>query len=89
MLNRWTQWSALDCSSAKIDQTQRPPGGGLSVSRSAGDQATLSTVLFCFRRYVMKPTPQKPRIIMAQVEGSGTPETTGALVAPTGGSLMS
>jgi hypothetical protein len=24
----------------------------------------------------MKPTPQKPRIIMAQVEGSGTAEVT-------------
>jgi cation diffusion facilitator CzcD-associated flavoprotein CzcO len=27
---------------------------------------------FDFRRYAMKPTPAKPRIIMAQVEGSGT-----------------
>jgi hypothetical protein len=30
-----------------------------------------------FRRYAMKPMPQKPRIIMAQVEGSGT---AGAMV---------
>ena len=29
-----------------------------------------------FRRYAMKPTPQKPRIIIAQVEGSGTPDTS-------------
>ena len=27
---------------------------------------------FDFRRYAMKPTPTKPRIIIAQVEGSGT-----------------
>ena len=30
---------------------------------------------FCFRRYAMKPMPKKPRIIMAQVEGSGTAPT--------------
>ena len=27
---------------------------------------------FDLRRYAMKPTPAKPRIIIAQVEGSGT-----------------
>ena len=28
-----------------------------------------------FRRYAMKPIPKKPKIIMAQVEGSGTGDT--------------
>jgi hypothetical protein len=28
------------------------------------------------RRYVIAPMPAKPRIIIAQVEGSGTPVTT-------------
>ena len=35
-------------------------------------QARESAAPFCFRRYAMKPTPQKPKIIIAQVEGSGT-----------------
>jgi hypothetical protein len=28
----------------------------------------------CFRRYIVKPTPTKPTIIIAQVEDSGTAE---------------
>jgi hypothetical protein len=32
----------------------------------------LSEDPFCLRRYAVKPRPQKPRIIIAQVEGSGT-----------------
>jgi hypothetical protein len=28
-----------------------------------------------FRRYARKPSPQKPKIIIAQVEGSGTGAT--------------
>jgi hypothetical protein len=35
------------------------------------DQA--ANVDFDFRRYVMKPMPMNPRIIIALVEGSGTP----------------
>jgi hypothetical protein len=35
------------------------------------DQAAINAG-FDFRRYAMKPTPAKPRIIIAQVEGSGT-----------------
>jgi hypothetical protein len=35
---------------------------------------------FDLRRYAIKPRPATPRIIIAQVEGSGTPEVT---VAPT------
>jgi hypothetical protein len=40
----------------------------------AGDQAKRreGPRSACLRRYAMKPSPQKPRIIMAQVEGSGT-----------------
>jgi hypothetical protein len=36
------------------------------------DQAAINTG-FDFRRYAMKPTPAKPRIIMAHMVGSGTP----------------
>jgi hypothetical protein len=53
-------------------RTKRPPEGGLSVARCNADQAKRSAGPFRFRRYAMKPTPKKPRIIMAQVEGSGT-----------------
>jgi len=35
------------------------------------DQAAINAGLD-FRRYAMKPMPANPRIIMAQVEGSGT-----------------
>lgn len=35
------------------------------------DQAAINAC-FDFRRYAMKPMPAKPRIIIAQVEGSGT-----------------
>ena len=42
------------------------------------DQTNLN-VGFDLRRYAMKPTPAKPRIIIAQVEGSGTGATDGAV----------
>jgi hypothetical protein len=35
------------------------------------DQAAIDAG-FDFRRYAMKPMPAKPRIIIADVEGSGT-----------------
>jgi hypothetical protein len=62
--------------------TKRPPGGGLSVSRvmRAGDQAKRTAVFL--RRYAMKPSPQKPRIIMAHVEGSGTAAAIAKVAAP-------
>ena len=44
----------------------------------AVDQARRSADPFCFRRYAMKPTPMKPKIIMAQVDGSGTAAMIGA-----------
>jgi hypothetical protein len=37
------------------------------------DQAAINAALF-FRRYAMNPTPAKPRISIAHVEGSGTAE---------------
>ena len=53
-----------------VSQTKRPPEGGLSAALiGAGDQATRKA---CRRRYVIAAMPAKPRIIMAQVLGSGT-----------------
>jgi hypothetical protein len=46
---------------------RRPLNSNLLIA----DQAAINAG-FDFRRYAMKPTPAKPRIIMAQVEGSGT-----------------
>ncbi len=43
----------------------------MSVVRE-DDQAAANALPFCLRLYAMKPRPQKPRIIMANVEGSGT-----------------
>nr|WP_244608374.1 hypothetical protein [Bradyrhizobium algeriense] len=40
------------------------------------DQAAINAA-FDFRRYAVKPMPAKPRTSMAQVEGSGTPDTGG------------
>jgi hypothetical protein len=39
------------------------------------DQATIKAG-FDFFRYAMNPTPVKPRIIMAHVDGSGTAAVT-------------
>ena len=38
------------------------------------DQAVIDDG-FVFRRYAMKPMPAKPKIIIAQVEGSGNVQT--------------
>jgi hypothetical protein len=43
-------------------------------SRFGFDQ-TIRMVGLLFRRYAMKPTPKNPKIIIAQVEGSGTAVT--------------
>jgi hypothetical protein len=42
------------------------------------DHAAINAV-FDFRRYAIKPTLAKPRIIIAHVEGSGTAEATVAI----------
>ena len=68
---------------AKTLPNKRPPEGGLSVAPiGAEDQATRSAELPARRRYVMKPTPAKPRISIAQVEGSGTAGAGGISLAP-------
>src|ERR1700733_31257 len=51
------------------NKKDRPEAASLKPDGDVG-QATRSAPLF--RRYATKPSPQKPRIIMAQVEGSGT-----------------
>jgi hypothetical protein len=56
--------------------TKRPPEGGLSIFDLRFDQA--ASIAFLRRRYVIAPTPAKPRIIMAQVESSGTAVVTDA-----------
>lgn len=49
------------------------------MERFAGKFALItggsSNAGFDFRRYAMKPTPAKPKIIIAHVAGSGTAET--------------
>jgi site-specific recombinase XerD len=52
----------------------RPKTAFSHSNRMIVDQATIEAV-FDFFRYAMKPMPAKPRIIIAQVEGSGTPDT--------------
>jgi hypothetical protein len=69
-------------------QKRRPDGAATARTRSLciligqGDQATLSAGPFCSRRYAMKPSPQKPRIIIAHVEGSGTAGAITAVATP-------
>jgi len=46
----------------------------LNSNSMIADQAAINA-RFDLRRYVMKPTPAKPKISMAQVEGSGTSAT--------------
>ena len=54
------------------EQNIRPPEGRLSVSQRGDDQATVSAVPFYFRRCPTKPSPNKPRSSIAQIDGSGT-----------------
>ena len=61
------------------EQTKRPPEGGLHVSIWRDQIAAAFALLR--RRYVRKPTPKKPSIIIAQVEGSGTAGETAMLSA--------
>jgi len=61
-------------------QKKKPPEGGFSISNPMiVDQAAIKVGLD-FRRYAMKPTPAKPRIIMAHVDGSGTPSVSVTVV---------
>jgi hypothetical protein len=53
-------------------QKKKPPEGGSSIQTPDDlDQAAINAGLD-FRRYAMKPTPAKPRTIIAHVDGSGT-----------------
>jgi hypothetical protein len=63
---------------AGAKEKESRPKAALNSNPMILDQAASNAALF-FRRYAMNPTPAKPRIIMAQVEGSGTP---GVNVAP-------
>jgi hypothetical protein len=62
---------------ASPKQKDRPKAVSVFAIVQSVDQARRSDGPPCFRRYVMKPRPMKPRIIMAQVEGSGTAEREG------------
>jgi hypothetical protein len=53
---------------------KRPPEGGVPVALIEPRYQARRNTLF-FRRYATKPMPANPRIIMAQVEGSGTGAT--------------
>jgi hypothetical protein len=68
----FTKPEVADTSHAK----KKPPvGGSLNSDLLIVDQPKRNTG-FDFRRYAMKPTPAKPSIIMAQVEGSGTADAS-------------
>jgi hypothetical protein len=63
---------------------KKPPEGGFDLMPVLADQAVIHTG-FDLRRYAMKLTPAKPRIIIAHVEGSGTADVSCAIskFAPT------
>jgi hypothetical protein len=65
-LSRYHAWHGYQLSNFFNNVT--PKGAGVQATRSAGP--------FCFRRYATKPTPAKPKIIITQVEGSGTAEVS-------------
>jgi hypothetical protein len=67
---------------------EKPPKGGSSIRRMIVDHAAINAD-FDFRRNAMKPTPAKPRIIIAQVEGSGTGATLVISHVPTATGLAS
>jgi hypothetical protein len=50
-------------------QKDHPEGG---LSEALRDCYQAASIALLRRRYVIAPIPAKPRIIMAQVEGSGT-----------------
>lgn len=64
--------SGLDAENDEAARRERPRCDR-QVTRN--NQAIRNAVPFSLRRYAMKPRPPKPRIIMAQVEGSGTAPT--------------
>jgi hypothetical protein len=69
-------YALLLCVNVGREPNKKPPeGGSLCGPRALQfDQATVTADPFCFQRCAGKPSPQKPRIIIAQIEGSGTAE---------------
>ena len=63
-----------DMRTSAANQKKAAPKAALKFKPDDLDQAAINAS-FDFWRYAMKPTPAKPRIIMAQVEGSGTAAT--------------
>jgi hypothetical protein len=65
---------ALGAILAMAEVKQKPPhlGGGFRNAGSvlAGKRQAAATATIIFRRYAMKPTPAKPRMIIAHVEAS-------------------
>ena len=60
---------------SKISEFEKPRRRAAFSSNLCPDQATRSPGPLRFRRYAKKPTPAKPKTIIAQVEGSGTAPT--------------
>ena len=58
-------------SRVQTTQTKSRPKAALNATPMGVDHAAIKAG-FDFRRYVMKPMPAKPMIIIAHVEGSGT-----------------
>jgi hypothetical protein len=65
--------------SAAIEQTKEHRRRFL-YPRFDFDQVTLSADPFRFRRFAIKLRPQKPRISIAQIEGSGTADIVASIV---------
>jgi hypothetical protein len=63
------------CGDSELESKTAPVRGRLSEIESNRNQVKRSSSS-CLRRQAMKPIPAKPRIIIAQVEGSGTPDPT-------------
>ena len=60
-----------------------------AVSRRSDDADQAERIALFFRRNAMKPSPQKPRSIIAQVEGSGTAAVKVNVPTPNATSLPS
>jgi hypothetical protein len=74
-----TGWHVSKVPNPEVANTNRPkkkpPEGGSQFNPDDRNQTAINAG-FNFRRYAMKPMPAKPRIIIAQVEGSGTAPTS-------------
>jgi hypothetical protein len=57
-------------------QTKRLPEGSLFYEIMGRETYAALNAVWFFRRQAKKPSPKKPKIIIAQVEGSGTAVVT-------------